>query len=125
VGKEQLNTLVSIGAFRFTGKPKKRLLWEANFLQQKNRAGVHATASLFLEPPLEFTLPELTDHPLDDLYDEIEILGFTLSNPFTLVDDDPSLYVPARNLGSHLGKIVTVRSSPCWPISLPANMSLR
>ncbi|HZE84060.1 MAG TPA: PHP domain-containing protein, partial [Puia sp.] len=79
VGKEQLNTLVSVGAFRFTGKSKKRLLWEANFLQQKNKPGVHAAAALFHEPPLEFTLPELTDHPLDDLYDEIEILGFTLS----------------------------------------------
>ncbi|HMH22467.1 MAG TPA: DNA polymerase III subunit alpha [Puia sp.] len=108
VGKEQLNTLVSVGAFRFTGKSKKRLLWEANFLQQKNKPGVHAAAVLFQEPPIEFTLPELTDHPLDDLYDEIEILGFTLSNPFALVDDDPSLYVPAGDLSRHSGKIVTV-----------------
>ena len=35
-GLEQLNTLVSVGAFRFTGKSKKQLLWEANFLQKHN-----------------------------------------------------------------------------------------
>ncbi len=38
--KEQLNMLISMGAFRFTGKSKKKLLWEANFLQKKNK--VHA-----------------------------------------------------------------------------------
>src|SRR6478609_3015434 len=31
---EQLNILISIGAFRFTGRNKKQLLWEANFLQK-------------------------------------------------------------------------------------------
>ncbi len=41
IGLEQLNTLVSIGAFRFTGKTKKQLLWEANFLQKKNQPALH------------------------------------------------------------------------------------
>ncbi len=36
-GLEQINTLISVGAFYFTGKSKKRLLWEANFLQKKNQ----------------------------------------------------------------------------------------
>ena len=35
-GLEQLNILIRIGAFKFTGKNKKELLWEANFLQKKN-----------------------------------------------------------------------------------------
>ncbi len=107
VGLEQLNTLISIGAFRFTGKSKKRLLWEANFLQKKNQPSLHTGNSLFEEPPLEFTLPELTDNPLDDLYDEMEILGFTLSNPFSMVDDNPDKYVLASDLGMHIGKIIT------------------
>lgn len=108
VGLEQLNTLVSVGAFRFTGKSKKQLLWEANFLQKKNQPELHAGPALFEEPPLEFSLPKLEDYHLDDLYDEIEILGFTLSNPFALVDDDPSNYVRSRDLGRHHNKIVTV-----------------
>ena len=108
VGLEQLNTLVSVGAFRFTGKTKKQLLWEANFLQKKNQPLLHGSPSMFQEPPLEFQLPELADYPLDDLYDEMEILGFTLSNPFAMVDDDLEKYVKAKELGKYSGRIVTV-----------------
>lgn len=108
IGKEQLNTLVSIGAFRFTGKSKKTLLWEANFLQKKNQPELHGAPVLFEDSPLEFKMPELIDNRLDDLYDEMEILGFTLSNPFAMVDDDPGKYVLSKDLASHLGKSVTV-----------------
>jgi DNA polymerase-3 subunit alpha len=107
IGIEQLDTLISIGAFRFTGKSKKQLLWEANFLQKKNQPQLHNGPALFHEPPVAFTLPELVDTRLDDLYDQIEILGFALTNPFVLVDDDPAKYVPAADLHLHKGKIVT------------------
>ena len=73
---EQLKLLVSIGAFRFTGKTKKALLWEANFLQKKNKHHFSHTPSLFKEKPVDFQLPELVDYPIDDLYDQMEILGF-------------------------------------------------
>ncbi|WEK37911.1 MAG: PHP domain-containing protein [Candidatus Pseudobacter hemicellulosilyticus] len=104
---EQLNILVSIGAFRFTGQPKKKLLWQANFLQQHNNTREYQHR-LFREPPKSFQLPELVDHPLDDIYDEIELLGFPLRNPFELVDEDPALYVPAVNLSKYLGQSVSV-----------------
>lgn len=107
-GLEQLNTLVSIGAFRFTDRSKKRLLWEANFLQKKHQPVVAGSAPLFQEPPLEFQLPYLEDQRLDDLYDEMEILGFPLSNPFELADADPGEHVPAVEIGQHLGKVITV-----------------
>lgn len=106
-GLEQLNTLISVGAFRFTGKSKKRLLWEANFLQKKNQPQLHQGAVLFHDEPLEFTLPELADDPLDDLYDQLEILGFTLTNPFALVAEDPGKYQTAGNLKDHVGKTIT------------------
>ena len=61
VGLEQLNTLISIGAFRFTGKSKKSLLWEANFLQKKNQPELHTGQPLFKDEPLEFSLPGLKD----------------------------------------------------------------
>lgn len=107
-GLEQLNTFISVGAFRFTGKSKKHLLWEANFLQKKNQPALHATASLFEEPPLEFQLPTLVDLPIDDLYDQMEILGFTLTNPFAMVDEDPQKYVAAKDIGNYNGKSITV-----------------
>jgi len=105
---EQLNILVSIGAFRFTGKTKKALLWEANFLQRKNKNHFSHTPSLFKEKPVAFQLPELVDYPIDDLYDQMEILGFPLSNPFALADADPSLYVSSAALAQHRGKTVSV-----------------
>jgi DNA polymerase III alpha subunit len=108
ITKEQLNMLVSIGAFRFTGKKKKQLLWEANFLQKKNVSHVSAAKSMFEEAPINFKLPELVDYPLDDLYDELETLDFTLGNPFDLVNDDPYKYLLAKDLAANLNKIVTV-----------------
>lgn len=107
IGLEQLNILISMGALRFTGKSKKRLLWEANFLQKNHQPQVAGSTPLFSDPPVEFSLPELVDNALDDLYDQIEILGFTLSNPFDLVDDDPGKYATAKDLKANKGKTIT------------------
>ncbi|HEY4481804.1 MAG TPA: DNA polymerase III subunit alpha [Candidatus Brocadiaceae bacterium] len=107
-GLEQLNTLVSIGAFRFTGKSKKQLLWEANFLQKKNQPQLHSGKPLFEDAPVDFKLPDLVDLPIDDLYDQMEIMGFTLTNPFAMVDDDPHKYVLSKDLAKYSGKGVTV-----------------
>lgn len=107
-GLEQLNTLISIGAFSFTGKPKKKLLWEANFLQKKNKVVAAGAMSMFKEKPVEFELPEMNDLRIDDLYDQIEILGFPLSNPFELADADPQKFVAAKDIKNHLGKNITV-----------------
>ena len=106
-GLEQINTLISVGAFRFTGKSKKQLLWEANFLQKKNQPALHIGKPLFEDAPLEFTLPELKDNILDDLYDEMEILGFTLSNPFDLVEDEDDKYILSKDLREHNNKVIT------------------
>ena len=106
-GIEQLNILIRIGAFYFTGRNKKQLLWEANFLQKKNAK--HDTHSvLFTEPPINFQLPTLPQHPLDDAIDEIELLGFPVCNVFELVDDDTAEYLPASQLEQNLGKQVKV-----------------
>jgi DNA polymerase-3 subunit alpha len=43
---------------------------------------------LFNEPIPEFHLPQLPHHYLDDALDEMELLGFTLCNPFELVEDE-------------------------------------
>ncbi len=106
ITKEQLNMLVSIGAFRFTGKSKKQLLWEANFLQKKNTMHIPAVQSLFHEKPMNFTLPVLMDNRTDDLYDEMELLDFPLCNPFEMVKDDPHKYMLAKDLEHNFGKII-------------------
>jgi DNA polymerase III alpha subunit len=104
---EQLNILIRIGGFRFTGKAKKELLWEANFLRK--RTDTTATGvGLFVQEPVAFHLPALTNHPLDDAMDEIELLGFPLCNPFELVADNPLKYTDARDIPNHINKDVQV-----------------
>ncbi|WP_018616646.1 hypothetical protein [Segetibacter koreensis] len=106
-GIEQLNILIRIGAFRFTGKNKKELLWEANFLQKKNDK--HTVDSLlFKEAPVSFHLPALSQQPFDDAIDEIELVGFPICNVFELVDDDPNNYMPANEIENYLGEEVMV-----------------
>ncbi len=96
---EQLNILIRCGALRFTGKNKKALLWEANFLQKKNKQHVPAHSSIFEEKPMDFVLPELHQHPLDDALDEMEILGFPLGDVFRLLDDpEPVKYTKTIDL---------------------------
>lgn len=107
ITQEQLNILVSIGAFGFTGKKKKQLLWEANFLQRKSNMHMPASASMFQEPAIEFQLPELALDPLDDLFDELEILDFTINSPFQLLYEDPRKYSLSKDIPQHLGKTIT------------------
>lgn len=108
VTSEMLETLIRVGALRFTGMNKKALLWEGDFVQKKNKALAPAHQALFKEAPLTLTLPDLPVYELDDMYDEVELLGFPVRDPFGLVDDDPSSYMPVRELAGQLGKTVTV-----------------
>lgn len=108
-GLEQLNILIRVGALRFTGKNKKQLLWEANFLRRKSPQAVPmAAGSLFTEQPEVYTLPELYQHPLDDAMDELELLGFPLGNPFDLVDEQVRHYPLADTLAQHTGRQMTL-----------------
>lgn len=103
----QLNILIQADAFRFTGKNKKQLLWEANFLQRRH-AGNASAQKLFREAVREFHLPDLPVYPIDDMYDQIELMGFPLCNPFALVDDDPSKYPRASDMKNYVGKTITL-----------------
>ncbi|MBO9682363.1 MAG: DNA polymerase III subunit alpha [Flavisolibacter sp.] len=104
----QLEILISIGAFGFTGRSKKQLLWEANVLKPRPTDKQHFSAPLFEESNVTFQETQQTDHPLDDLYDQMEYLGFPLTNPFHLVDADPTEFVRAEDLPKYLKRTVTV-----------------
>ena len=78
---EQLRILIRIGAFRFTGRSKKELLWDLlSHIGDGRKTEVHP--ALFDEPVPEWKLPTLTYHQIEDAMDEIELLGFELSSPF-------------------------------------------
>jgi len=74
-GIEQLIILVKIDAFRFTGKLKSELLWEAHLLLKTGK-DLPRERKLFETKGKEFTLPALVHDKLEDAYDEIELLDF-------------------------------------------------
>lgn len=104
-GMEQLNILIRIGALRFTGMTKQELLWRANFFQ-KQQQEQPVSAGLFNEPAIDFKLPQLSSRPLQDAFDEIEILGFALQDTFHMVDDDQKGITYANELPAKLGQTV-------------------
>ena len=98
VSLEQLSLLIRTDAFRFTGKPKKELMWDAHFLLAKEKK-TQPEATLFRETPKKFSIPPLYSHRLENAYDEIELLGFPVgTSPFELVKQEGGQDVPARML---------------------------
>ncbi|MBM3404114.1 MAG: DNA polymerase III subunit alpha [Bacteroidetes bacterium] len=77
-GLEQLVILIRCGAFRFTGIPKARLLWDAHMFG-KNRSPAPEPHALFHEPSRPYTLPDLEKNLTADAYDEIELIGFPVT----------------------------------------------
>lgn len=104
-GPEQLNLLISVGAFGFTGLGKKKLLWKANFAQ-KHLTTIPDSPMLFKEPPMDFTLPDFPDYPLEDAIDEINVLGFALTDMFRLAANDGRRMTMVHQLPDLLGKNV-------------------
>ena len=105
---EQLRPLIRIGAFRFTGKGKKELMWDAHFILSgsKNRS---VSPNLFEVETKEFTIPELWSHELEDAFDEMEYLGFTVNfTPFQLLKEKPDLPLRAKDVRAHVDREVTM-----------------
>ncbi len=107
LGLEQVRILIRIGAFRFIPKTKQQLLWEAMlyFSDTKNRH--KTTVDLFNTEPKEYPLPQLQHNKLEDAFDEIELLGFPLCNPFKLIED-PERGILATQLREHLNREVHI-----------------
>ncbi|MBK6550969.1 MAG: DNA polymerase III subunit alpha [Flavobacteriales bacterium] len=87
---EQARTLIRVGALRFTGKSKPGLLWDLT-LMHRGPSNASTDGDLFITKVEEPKLPELKHYPLADAYDELELLGFPLRDPFTLVDQVPAI----------------------------------
>ncbi|MEX0968795.1 MAG: DNA polymerase III subunit alpha [Bacteroidia bacterium] len=105
ISLEQLIILIRINGFRSFGIGKKELLWEAHFLlghAKKSRP----TLDLFITRPKKLTLPKLEYGENEDAFDEIEILGFPLSSPFSLLDTIPRGTIMAQEMPHYIGQQV-------------------
>lgn len=85
-GTEQIEILLKIGAFSYTGINRRELLWKALYKLNKEPQRTHQN-ELFNVKAKEITLPKLTSTELEDVFDQMEILGYPLCNPFLLVED--------------------------------------
>ncbi|MBL4625486.1 MAG: DNA polymerase III subunit alpha, partial [Flavobacteriales bacterium] len=105
---DQLRLLIRVGAFRFTGRNKKELLWDAHFLLGNNKKLI-PTPTLFNIEIKKFKMPELWSHPLEDAFDELELLGFSVNiSPFDLLEETPDLPLTAKELRLHLNKTIKI-----------------
>ena len=103
ISLDQLSLLIRIDAFRFTGENKKALLWRAHFLL--GNTGKSQTKPSLFEPLVKkYKLPEMEQSPLENIYDQIALLGFPISTPFELLSQRPSQYINAQDFHSYIGK---------------------
>ncbi|MCB9182353.1 MAG: DNA polymerase III subunit alpha [Flavobacteriales bacterium] len=86
LGLEQARILIRAGALRFTGRSKPELLWDVTLLHRPAMAS--SDGDLFITKVEEPRLPDLQHYPLADAYDELDLLGFPLCDPFSLVDQN-------------------------------------
>ncbi|MBK5285424.1 MAG: DNA polymerase III subunit alpha [Bacteroidia bacterium] len=101
ISVEQLRILIRIGAFRFTGRSKKQLLWDVHSILGAEKKTKRAK-ELFETDRKKFHLPKLHHTWLDDAWDEMEILGFPLRSPFELIAPPPTPPQRGRELGSYI-----------------------
>jgi len=111
IGLEQITILIRIGAFRFTGKTKRELLWDVQlyFGKAMNRAEyVEPSGNLFEAEPVGYTLPPLEKNPYEDAFDELELLNFPLCDPFLLLKTKSRGNALAKDLLKKLNKRVSM-----------------
>lgn len=107
ISLEQLIILIRAGGFRFTGKDKKQLLWDAHFMLGHKRK-TQPTTDLFEVEVKDFQLPELWYHELETAFDQMELLGFPLCSPFKLLEHELSSELVSADLPGLIGKQVEI-----------------
>jgi DNA-directed DNA polymerase III PolC len=106
VGLEQVIILIRISALRFTGKSKKELLWDVHLVLGKQKKK-DPMRELFPVQKREFKLPDLEQTELENSYDELELLGFSVSiTAFDLLQTSFRGGIMAREMLQHVGKKV-------------------
>ncbi len=103
---EQLSLLIRIDALRSFRKARKALLWQAYFFHNKAFKG-QQKPELFEVRQKQQHLPELEEHPLEITFEQFELLGFPLCDPFSLLKEQvQEPFSRARDFIQNAGKLV-------------------
>ncbi len=104
---EQLEILIRINAFRFTGLDKHHLLWKAHFKLSKSKPKSDQEV-LFKPAHKDFELPEFTYSGLAEAYDQMKLLGFPLCSHFELLKSSMKPAVRAKDLKKYIGQEIQI-----------------
>ncbi|MFA8450702.1 MAG: DNA polymerase III subunit alpha [Bacteroidales bacterium] len=103
ISKDQLILLIRVGAFRFTGKSRGELMWEAQLLNYKKSISSYIH-TLYTKEEKGFKLPKLKEDLYKYTWDEIDLLGFPVSlSYFDLLETKYRASVNFSNLMNYLG----------------------
>lgn len=104
---EQLDILIRIDAFRSTQKDKRSLLWEVYY--KENNTPKNENQQVFFKVSMhDLELPKFEIANLESAFDQLELLGFPLFDPFILLEKPPSSSFVSKNLSSFLNQGITI-----------------
>lgn len=107
IGIEQLNILIRVGGFKFTGEQKKVLLLKVALMFSERKTAINQP-ELFATEMKEPKLPPLKNFTYEDAFDELEFLGFPVCFPFELLPKTYTADITAKEMLKHIGKIRTI-----------------
>jgi len=99
---EQLVLIIRIGAIRDFPESRKELLWKAHLHHNRSKNKL-PVPQLFEQEQKSFHLPQLTEQTLELAFEQMELLGFPLCNPFELLKTEVPIHTMANELPQFLG----------------------
>jgi DNA polymerase-3 subunit alpha len=104
---EQLVLIIRIGGLRDFPENRKELLWKAHLYHNKAKEK-NIVPLLFEQEQKEFNLPTLTESSLELAFEQMELLGFPLCNPFELLAEEIPIHTVSKEVHQFLGlRIIT------------------
>ena len=107
VSMEQIAILIKIDAFRFTGRNKRELLWEAHMKLGKSSM-TESPPTLFRAEKRKFNTPKLSSTQLEDAFEQMELLGYPLCSPYRLLSEQSENWIRARDLVHFIDQEVSI-----------------
>lgn len=106
ISAQQVSILIRIGAFRFTKRNRYELLWDAYYKLGNTKAVQETQVTMFRPSQRQFELPRLHSNPLEEAFEQMELLGFPLCSPFELLADPLKPHINATDMLDHVGQHV-------------------
>jgi len=107
ISMEQIAILIKINAFHFVERNKRELLWEA-YMKINKVTFTEQLYTLFKTEKINYKTPKLPNTKLEDTFDEMELLGFPLCDPFEVLFTPSTHRMRAKHLPAFVGKYTTI-----------------